>query len=99
MKLIFDIDEDPPTITSTDYWYKVTSFLSQHWAAIEPNSSDNNYVVYFFGDSNSIFDYMVFDNEELAKAELILNGFTLYDTDFEAHKFVAKPQGEFLMDS
>ncbi len=82
-----------PSITSTDYWFKVVEFLQQNWGVIEEGKS--GCTVYFFGDTAGIFDQIEFDSVSEAEEALKRNGFAKYEDDKKAQEFIAKPEPPF----
>ena len=84
---------DPVTIRTRDYWFKVIEMLQQNWALIEP--SDQGVTVYFVSDTSGVFDEMEFLSAPDAESALRLNGFSRIDEDPKAASFLRRPEPPF----
>lgn len=80
-------------IKSRDYWFKIVGFLQQNWALIDLDESGA--VVYFLGDTSGVFDKMKFPSLEFAEKSLQRNGFSKYDANQEAQRFISRPLPPF----
>ena len=67
--------------------------LQQNWALIESN--ENEYIIYFIGDTSGVFDQMAFVNSEEAERQLRKNGFSRYAEDTKAQEFIIPPSPPF----
>ncbi len=81
-------------INSRDYWFKIVEFLQQNWALID-EVEDNNFIVYFFGDTSGVFDQIEFPTLAQAEQGLTRNGFRRYIEDLQSQKFIACPNPPF----
>lgn len=86
--------EQEVEISSRDYWFKVVEMLQQNWALID-SQPDGSCVVYFIGDTSGVFDQLTFDSIEQAIEGLSNNGFSRYEADERAKKFIAPPVPPF----
>ena len=86
--------DDEVKITSREYWFKVVEMLQQNWALIE-FLSDNEWIIYFFGDTSGVFDELNFKSKEEAITSLLRNGFKKHADDEEAQKFLFCPEPPF----
>jgi hypothetical protein len=68
-------------IHSTDFFFKVTEFLQQNWAVIEPE--ENTVKVYFIDDASNLFDVMSFDSIQHAERGLRANRFRRLADEYE----------------
>jgi hypothetical protein len=87
--------EQPISITSRDYWFKVVGMLQQNGALIERVSADGCRV-YFISDSSGVFDELEFADMVTAEAALRRNGFARFDDDKEAQKFLSTPSPPYF---
>ena len=84
---------EPVSIQSSDYWFKVVEMLQQNWALIEPSAS--GVTVYFIHDASGVFDEMPFATADAAAAALRLNGFRRFADDPQAASFLRVPPPPF----
>ena len=82
-------------IKSKDYWFKVVGMLQQNWALIDADAE--KCIVYFIGDTSSVFDQIKFDSEDTAQQALSRNGFTRLIDDKESQNFLAPPTEPFYV--
>lgn len=86
-------DDGVVEIVSRDYWFKIVDFLQQNWALVDPHES--GVVVWFFGDTSSVFDQLTFSVDAEAEEALKRNGFRRYANDPESQGFIAAPKPPF----
>jgi hypothetical protein len=77
-------------IANRDFWFKITDFLHQNWAVIEPES--NAYRLYFLTDDGDVFDSILFAMAADAEAALRRNDWIRFDDDAEAADFIGPPE-------
>ena len=81
-------------IASKDFWFKVTDFLIQNWALIEP--SHDGVTVYFLGDATyGVFDELSHESALDAEIALRRNGFSKLSEDTDAQQILPIPSPPF----
>jgi hypothetical protein len=84
---------DPVSIQSRDYWFKVTEMLQQNWALID--SGNDGAKVYFVTDTSGVFDELAFASEVDADAALRRNDFRRFSEDPRAASYLRCPEPPF----
>ena len=85
--------EFPDHLGEQPLWFKVVDMLQHNWGVVIEDAA--GVTIWFFGDTNGVFDKLHYPSRADAESALSANGFSLYDEDEDAKCFISRPSDTF----
>lgn len=82
-------------LSSNEYCFKIVDMLQQNWALIDSDEHKAGGTIYFIDDNSGVFDQLQLADIREAERQLRVNGFTRFEEDEEAKKFIIPPTPPF----